>query len=406
MIQRPGNAEKVFVLTERPQDKVAALDWRPFKSGNTLGEMITAHNIRCNGLLKEKTPRPFADCLAEITPALTINTNLQKGPGPYAYNEVNNLKILLLDLDRGGFNPRELEPIRADLERKKRTVHLIQVSHSSKSISQAQYFGDESCILSTNPEVFRQQSDLECFLHAFREAYEAGWRGVVQNPFDASCLEKVYNEPYIHPRRGHFLRPGSEKGRSIKRVYREYRRAMPELLSEVRDAAIARELEEEQVVNLGRAAAVQELLLTLIIERVRPRPGYPISVRSIRIPSLEIPADRPLGMKELRPRKLLELRLSGPIGRLSQEQHRALTDLGFTAGARVSVQFDRPGVWERIALVEDTVRSERFAADLPSWRVNPRQPRVCLNENAFGLPIKESVTIDISRDNWPDIAVQ
>ncbi len=397
MKQRFLNTEEVLVLTNHPQNQEAALEWRPFWPGNTLGEIITAHNLRCNGMLKEKTPGPFVECLPEITPALTINTFSAGAPADLSKTQSRVLKILLLDLDQSHYTPQALEPIINRLDHQNQITHLVQVSRASRPESRADYFANETCILRSEPEIFQRQTEFEAFLHAYRFSYENAWCGVIKNPLDAPCVEEVHKEPYIHPRRGHFLKPNSQEGRSVERVYREYRRRLPKLLADIRDVAMARRLMEDQVVNLGRTAAIQELLLTLIAERVRPRPGYRVSVRSIRMPLLDMQADRPLEMRELEQKRLIALHLIGSVGGLDQDKANALAELGIRGGIRYAVQFDRPDVWGKIAPVRNNLRIEQLTSELPGWRVKPRDCRVSLSEISIGLQIEESKT---SHSSW------
>lgn len=389
------NTEEVLILTCTPQDVVRALEWRPFRQGNTLGEIVTAHNLRCDGLLQEKTPKSFVDYLPEIKPALTIGTCLAEDTGEIGPDRFNKVKILLLDLDSDQHSQQRLGLIRNQLAKRDRIFHLVQVSRSSRSVSWGGYFGENACILRSDPEVFHKQSDLEKFLHVFRETYENGWAGVIHNPLDAPCQEKAYSEPYIHPSRGHFLKPHSEQGKSVERVYRDYRKALPNLLTGIRDVAMARQLPKDQVVNLGRTAAIQELLLTLIAERARPYQGCPVSVDPIRMPLYTMPSARPLEMRELQKIPLIELRLTKPFGEFNAGQREALAELGFTDGVRAAVHFDRPDVWEKINQQESVVKSDPFTAELPGWPVRPRNCQVGLSEISFGLSIEESSSKDM-----------
>jgi len=395
MSQGLRNTEELLVLTCTPQDAITAIEWRPFKQGNKLGEIITAHNLRCHGLLQEKTPKAFVDCLPEIRPALTIGTCLAEETGNLDRDRLRRIKILLIDLDSDKHILRRLEPIKQQLAGLNRIFHLIQVSRSPRPVSWAGFFGEKVIVLKSDPEVITKQSDLEKFLHHYREAYENSWAGVIHNPLDAPCLEKKYREPYIHPSRSHFLRPGSEEGKSVERLYRAYRRGLPSLLSDIRDVAMARQIPEDQVANLGRSAAIQELLLTLITERMRPYPGYPISVNSIRMPLYDMPAVRPLEMREVQKARLLELKLLKPIRTLNPEQKGFLTELGFSDGMLTVIHFDGPAVWEKTSQLEGILKSESFSAELPSWPVKFENGQVGLNEVSFGLQIKESFSKDM-----------
>ena len=395
MSQGVRNTEELLILTCTPQDTITALEWRPFRQGNTLGEIITAHNLRCAGLLQQNTPQTFADCLPEIKPALTIGTCLAEDVGEESPNRLAKVKILLLDLDSGDPSQERLRTIRNQLAKWDRIFHFIQVSRSTRSVSWARFFGEKACILRSDPEVFLKQSDMEKFLHVFRQTYEDGWAGVIQNPLDAPCQEKSHNEPYIHPSRGHFLKPDSKQGKSVERVYRDYRKALPNLLNDIRDAAMARQLPEDQVVNLGRTAAIQELLLTLIGERARRYTGGPVSVSPIRLPIYAVPSTHPLEMRELQQIHLVVLQLMKPLRDLDDSQREVVTELGFSDGVSAAVYFDRPEIREEINKLENIVKSDDIEGELPGWPMRPEKCRVGFNEYSFGLNIEESLSKDM-----------
>ena len=395
MKQGVRNTEELLVLTCTPKEASAVIEWRPFKQGNTLGEIVTAHNLRCDGILQERTPKEFIECLPEIKPALTIGSCLAEEGDRLDGDRLGRVKILLLDLDSEEHTLQRMEPIRQQISKIDQMFYLVQVSRSSRPVSWAGFFGESHQILRTDPEVFTKQSEMEKFLHRFREAYENGWMGVIRNPLDSPCLEKAYYEPYIDPSRGHFLKPDSEEGKSVARIYRTYRSRLPNLVSSVRDRAMARQLPADQIVNLGRTAAIQELLLTLIAERLRPSPRSPVSVSPIRLPLMDIPASQPMGLRDIRETQLLGVHRLKPIHQLDESQLELLDKLGMNYGVFTSVHFDRPEIWEHIDRMGDVLKGEKFTAELPDWPVKYTSRQVGLNEVSFGLNIEESLSKDM-----------
>ena len=390
MNQGLRNTEELLPLTCAIKDKAAILFWRPFKQGNTLGEIVTAHNLRCDGGLQEKTPRAFVDCLPEIKPALIIGLYLPEKASDMREERLRRVKIVLVGLDGDKRTTLHLDPLKQQLATSRHLVHLVQVSQRMRPVSWTSAFEEIPNVLSTKPEIFTRQSELERFLHRFRESYENGWAGVVRNPLDATCLERAYNEPYIHPSRGHFLNPKSKGGKSVERVYRAYRKQLPRLLSGIRDAALARQLHEEQTVNLGRAAAIQELLLCFVAEKWRPIPGYPLSIDPIRLSLLEIPADRPLEMNTVQKTRLIGLRLVRLIQDLSEHELEILAALGISAKALTVIHYDSHVVREKAKELGGILKSEPFTAALPDWPSRHKESQVSLNEVCFGLKNEES----------------
>jgi hypothetical protein len=395
MKQGVRNTEELLVLTCTPKDTSAVIEWRPFKQGNTLGEIVTAHNLRCDGILQERTPKEFIECLPEIKPALTIGSCLAEDSDRLDGDRLGRVKILLLDLDSEEHTLQRMEPIKQQISKVDQMFYLVQVSRSSRPVSWAGFFGESRQILRTDPEICTKQSEMKKFLHQFREAYENGWMGVIRNPLDSPCLEKAYYEPYIHPSRGHFIKPDSEEGKSVARIYRTYRSRLPNLVSSVRDSAMARQLPADQVVNLGRTAAIQELLLTLIAERLRPSPRSPVSVSPIRMPLMDIPASQSMGLRDIRKIQLLGVHRLKPIHQLDESQLELLEELGMNHGVLTSIHFDRPEIWEHIDRMGDILKAEKFTAELPGWPVKYTSRQVGLNEVSFGLNIEESLLKDM-----------
>ena len=395
MNQGVRNTEELLVLTCSPKDAKAPIDWRLFKNGNTLGEMVTAHNLRLDGLLQLRTPKDFRDCLRGIKPALTIGACLAKDMVSQGSERFGNVKILLLDLDSGEMDLQRMELIGQHISDLKQVFHLVQVSRSSQPVSWAGFFADNSRLLPTEPDVFTKQAELENFLHHFRKVYEEAWMGVVDNPLDAPCLEKVYNEPYVHPSHGYFLKPGSKEGQSVERLYRLYRMRLAGLLMNIRDASIARHLSEQETTNLGRNAAMQELLLTLVAESARPQPDYPVSVEPIRRALSEIPADQPVGLKDLVKMRLLVTHRLKPVSLLDDQQKQLLIELGVSYGILTAVHYDQPEIWNKISQLEGIVKGERLTAELIDWPAKRDFRPVRLNEVSVGLNIEESLSKDM-----------
>ena len=395
MNQGVRNTEELLVLTCTPQDTDTVIEWRPFKHGNTLGEIVTAHNLRCDGILQERTPREFTDCLQDIKPAVTIGACVTGDSKDLDADRLGRVKILLLDLDSEDLSLERLEPLRQVLSSMDQMFHLIQISQSTRLVSWSGFFAQAGQILSTDPEVFTRQSEVEAFFHYFRETYENSWNGVIHNPLDAPCLERVYDEPYVHPSHGHFLKPDSEEGKSVERIYRTYRSRLPNLLTSIRDTAMMYSLPEDQVINLGRSAAIQELLLTLIAERTRPTPTTPVSVEAIRVPPKNIPAERSIGLKDLQKANLLAVHRLKPIRQLNDPQLEILERLGMNYGVTTSIHHDAHETRELISQMGDVLGSDKFTAELPVWPVSGAIRRFGLSEISFGLDIRESQSKDM-----------
>ncbi|KPK09781.1 MAG: hypothetical protein AMJ56_09820 [Anaerolineae bacterium SG8_19] len=382
--------EELLVLYQRPDERAGVPGWRPFKEGDSLEEIISDHNLQCQEIVKQNIPSRLLECTKAIRPSLKIAWCELDQVQQSGSLQLGRPTILLLDLDAIQGDVNKLVRFRDALDRQRRIVYLLQVRRSFPGESLLPFFKNASCILSTGKEICEQQSDLESFLAAFRQAHGDSWMGISQNPFDAPCQKGAYTEPYVHPRHGHFINPMSEEGESIRRVYLAYHDRLPVLAAEARDVTMARKLPAEQAINLGRAAAIQELLLALIAEKARHRPVYPVSVEAIRQPLLNVAASQPFELNQIKEFNLVAVHLPHVRLQPTLEECEQLDGLGLAKGAFVAVHHDRPAIWERIKRLEGVVTTETFMAELPDWQVAPGPCEVGLSEICFGVRIEES----------------
>lgn len=382
--------EELLVLYRPPDERAGVPGWRPFREGNALEEIVSDHNLQCQELVKQNIPVQLLECIKAIRPSLKIvwrELDQDRRPGGL---QLGRPTILLLDLDAFQGDMSKLAPFKDALARQRRLVHLVQVRRSFPAESLFPFFEGAACILSAGNEVCEQQSELEAFLTAFRQAHGDSWRGIGQNPFDAPCQKGAYTEPYVHPRHGYFITPLSEEGESIRRVYLAYHDKLPALAAQARDVAMARKLPAEQAINLGRSAAIQELLLALVAEKARRRPVYPVSVEAIRQPLFNVPVGQPFELNQLQEVKLVAVHLPHVRLQPTREECAQLDGLGLAKGAFAAVHHDRPALWEQIKRLQGLVTAETFTADLPGWQAAPGPCEVGLSEFSFGVRIEES----------------
>lgn len=389
--------EELLVLYQRPDDRAGIPGWRPFKEGNALEEIVSDHNLHCQEIVKHSVPPQLLECTKSIRPSLKIIwgelDQVQQSEGLI----LGRPTILLLDLDALQGEVNKLIPIRDVLARQRRLVHLVQVRRLHPAASLLSFFAGAACILIAEKEIFEQQSELEAFLAVFRQAHGDCWTGIGLNPFDAPCQKGAYTEPYVHPRHGHFINPMSEEGESIRRVYLAYHDRLPALAAESRDVAVARKLPAEQAINLGRSAAIQELLLALVAEKARQRPVYPVSVEAIRQPLVNVPAGQPFELNQLKEVELVAVHLRQVRLQLTPEECEQLEGLGLAKGAFAAVHYDHPAIWERIKSLEGLVTAETFTAELPGWQRVSSPCEVGLSEFSFGVRIEESFSRGIDK---------
>jgi hypothetical protein len=382
--------EELLILSRQPEDGNDRPDWRPFAGGQTLEEFVARHNRLCREAVLENTSNQLVACADSVTPVLKIRqVHLDNLTGRDRF-KLGRPALLLLDLDTLQGAADQLEELRKAFSQQKRLLHLLQVSGSAQAQSYAPIFESTACVLLGEREIFCQEEELNEFFNTFGRAHGDVWHGIARNPYDAPCRNGLYAEPFVHPRHGHFIQPMSDSGETIRRVFLAYRDALPAIAARTRNIALARKLDTEQSRNLGRASAIQELLLDLVAETVRRRPVYPVSVENIRFPLVQVPVDEPLELNQLREMKLVAVHLRPSKLQPAQEECEKLAGLGVAKGAFAAVHRDRPGLWQRLEGLGEIVSAEQFTAELPAWNDKPRRGDLSLNEACFGVRIEES----------------
>ncbi|MGW8318573.1 MAG: hypothetical protein ACWGPS_04945 [Candidatus Promineifilaceae bacterium] len=388
--QVPRLLEEILILTNGGEGQPAGLSWQPFQDGKAIERIVLDSYERYRECMAEGKLGYLADCAADMLPVPELITRSLSELDPSAPVQLDRISIVLLNLDAVGGWKKQLAIIRDSLLALGRHIHLVQISRLGDVETAVRLFGPTGQVLIADPEICREESQLARFLNRFFEIQMHAWRGAAQNPFDTPCKEGAYRDPYVHPRHGHFVDPQGARGQSIARVYRDYRRKLPALIADVRDTAMARELVEAQVVNLGLAAAMQEFLLRLAVEQLQLPPGTTVSVASIRRPLSDIPVDSPLGLRDLQPARLVELHLTYSEKQPTLEECDALETLGLGGSAVAALHFNRSELLEITARLSGRVAVRPFMAELPAWDFEPEPSQARFTESSFGVNVEES----------------
>lgn len=383
-------AEELVVLSDEPRDTSTILNWRPYGSGNTLGEIVTAHNLRSQASFMQSVPGLAVDCIKSVLPILCTAALTTADLDSLKDERLERIKIILLDLDNVDSQADRLVKFSRRFSDQQRILHLLLIGRTGSASSYVEAFKDSPYVHLAGARICRQQSQLEACLRAFYQTFGRAWVGVVRNPFDTLCPDNVISEPYIHPRHRHFIYPRCRQSRAVGRACQAYQTARPAIVADVRDVALAKSLSAEQTMTLGRSAAIQEFLLALVTERVRPGPGYPASVRDIRLSLFDMEVDTSFDLRNVQRTSLLQLHLAQSRRRPTQDQCDTLAELGFSQGVLAVVHSDSPEVRALAERLEDLITIRAFDADLPNWRAKTRPTSMGLNEISLGLRIEES----------------
>jgi hypothetical protein len=361
--------EEVLALAVTPPGCRSVLDWCPFSGGDSLGDLIIAFNHRCQRRFELKVPGLLHQTGRGVPPILNVIPTDLAHIGELAYERLGRLKVIVLDLDAISNHEEELAWFREELAQSTHLFYLVQVSNEPEPVSFAEYFQDVAHILPTHPEIFQRQGEFEAFLDTICAYHLDAWRGINQNPLAFMAEpEEIADEV--------FERPVS----------------LTELAIAVRDAAMERELPEEQVVNLAQAAALQESVLGRIGQQLRPYPSHPMLFDAVRRPLAEIPAVWPFEVDDLYPASLLAVRFIPQRQVISEEQRLLLDELGFVDSSKpaTGVYFDEPGMCEQLDRLSGVVTVVPFTADWIHWEAGEAHFEGGLSEISLGIPIEES----------------
>jgi len=399
MTQESYWIEELLILSKQPESmptgEGTVLDRCPFEHGQSFGDLIATYNS-CSRANSERTFFQFIDCVEKFAPTLPAVAWDLGESNQFELFKPGRTKIILLDLNAFQGKWDRLLPLREVIYQGNKLVHLLQFSRSTNIKSVAGFFDNLPRSLVIDGGLCRTPNELSSFMNTFCLVHVKAWQGIASNPYDTPCWDRVYNEPYVHPRHGHFIKPLGDEGNLVRRVYQSYYKALPELAIQIRDVAIARSMPAEQVIYLGRAAAVQELLLTLIAEQLRPRPDCLVSVEAIRSSLFDFPVDEQVESSKLQEDCLVEISPVPSNHQPTQEQQAELQALGLE-GDGVVVHRDRPELWRRLDSLQELVSTNLFTAELPAWDMKPGPYAVGFNETSFGIRIEESFSSKLDK---------
>jgi hypothetical protein len=363
--------------------------WKPFGTGPDLGAIVASFNQRGAERILGATADLVRACACQVAPrlcaaAVTLGQIERLAPG-----QLQLVSILLLDLDTLALHPQALALLQDLLDEQRPVYHLLQVGRRPDVRSLHGYFQARARVLIPEEPVFTDLEALVAYLDCILVKHERAWQGVLSNPYDITC-SGLYGEPYVHPRHSHFVEAEGAGAESFRRAYDGYHSRLAETVREVRDAAMARGLNDAQTVNLGRGWAVQTFLLSLVAEQVRRRPEELISVKPVGRSLFEMPTASPLKLECLRRTVLVVVHLNPPQRRPGAAQRAALSELGLAGGVTAVVHLDRPELWRKIYLLSAFISVDSFEAELPVWNGGEYPEEVGFTEAAFSVNIEES----------------
>ena len=324
---------KLLALTHISENDTV-LDWCPFEGGDRLDTIITNYNIRCI--------QSYSECLPEAIEAIVEGIDTMED---FDLSTVRDLKsedfddihIILIDLDAiGEIEERTtmLDHIKACLS-KTHFTFLLQVSRASSKKSLVTYFLPLP-VGPSKPEIMSDQETFERWLNGFCEHY--------RTPYTAPPPDMIMGDP---------------------KALRTYYKTLPGVAAKVRDAAIIRDLSEEETISLAHQVSMKEIALTRIAEQVHTRTNRDVVLDAIREPVVDMPIELDFQPPALRQVNLVELYVAQPMNELTIAQRDILSGLGIKEGF-AAVFPDQPTVWDSVSSVKGVVKTTKFSAEMPA----------------------------------------
>ncbi|MEW6162171.1 MAG: hypothetical protein AB1606_02460 [Nitrospirota bacterium] len=322
---------RLLALVYTPATGKSILDWTPFEGGDTLDKIITNHNVRCiEGYQRLRWLPEFIEDLVE---GIDIVPHDLSTVDKLRIWDFASIRIIMVDLN-AIWEQTKIEQIKVRMSKHDQYYFLAQVSRSPSIMSRITDFQPLPVKPST-PEIIVDQTTFEEWLSRFCEGYCTTITSMPPPTGDLSTIQA-------------------------------YIKALPEVAAKVRDAAIIRDLSEEEIVTLAHQAAMQEFTLARIAGQVRTRTKRRVVLDAIRMPIDRIAIESFLQQTPTLQRvKLVEVSLERPMSELTTEQRNIVVGLNIKRKTDAAVHLDQPSILDRVSSLRGVVKVTKFTAMLP-----------------------------------------
>lgn len=349
------NQIHLLALANTPESCTSILDWVPFPGGDTLGQVINRHNERCvQGYQQLGLLRDWIETLAEVVKIvphdLSTIEDLRK-------KDFAKIRILVIDLDAIEKARTVMRKITLLMAGYDHFYHLAQISQEHSAVPCTEDFAGLP-VIPSRPPVLMDLSVFKSFLARLCEAHRTVLSSYPLLPLPSSRPDEITEQDLVE---------ASLSVASSRRANPQYIEALPSVASDIRDAAILRDLSLEETATLTRQAAIQELALARIAAQVRTPTKRQVIVDAIREPVSKIVFALPTQTPRIQEVGLVKLSLARPKHDLTAEQRKTLAGLGVRGKTFAAVHFDQPSTWDQIDRVKGLVEATRFSADLPDF---------------------------------------
>jgi len=332
---------RILPLSFVPQGGNSILDWRPFQDGDTLGEIIEKHNTRCYESYRKYNW--LEDFIKELGEGIEVLLHDLTSLDQLELKEFAKIDMILIDIKAIG---KKLESVRKTKHRMAthvKSYHLPQISEDPDAKSCLQDFAPLA-IVPSYPEILSNQKSFEIYLQKFCNFYR----------------EALNSIPPAPSTRG--------GGKELTRVFNSYIDSIPDIASEVRDAAIKNNFTSRQQVQiLAQRAGAFEFTLGKLAEQIRDKTKPHVILDSIRETIDEISVKPGTIKTRFKGVDLLQVSIKSTLNELSPNVRIKLETLGLKQKNASVVHFNQKQIWDKLEGLENHLSIKEFSADLPSW---------------------------------------
>jgi hypothetical protein len=321
---------RLLPLTYVPRTCSSILEWCPFLGGDKLDLIVNDHNNRC---LNSKTTW-LPEQVEELVYGIRVVKYDLSTVDQLRIKDFADISIILIDLEAVGGNTAVLDQVKARMSRTKR-YYLPQITNKPGVSSLLGYFG-YLALCPSDPVIMKDQREF------------VGW------------LNYRFNEtPHIaiQTLTASMIAPAG--GRAARKPYFE---TLSKLAGEIEDTALMRSLSLEDTEKFAKNVAARESALSRVKEMARKASGLNVSLEAIS-GLFEMPAEP--GSLNLTPNKFITVWLDRPKDMLTEDQLTIVDALDIKQEKVSTVHVDLPNVRSSIGKLGKTVRTSKFALDLP-----------------------------------------
>ena len=333
---------KLLALAHTPKTGNSIRDWRPFEE-DTLDTIIRNYNKRCLERYQEKEclQEYIGNCMEVIR---IVDVDLSTVRSKLESKHFDDIHIILIDIDAiGEIEERKtvLDFIKVCLSNRHRTF-LPQVSRTPSAMSYDVTYFKPKLVKIPMPDIMGDQATFEGWLNEeICERFQ-----ICYTVFTAPPPDEIRNNP------ADLL---------------VYQKNLPWVADKVRDAAIIKDLSEEETVALAHQASMQEVALTRIVEQVHTRTNRDVVLDAIREPVVDMPIELGFQSPALRQVNLVELHVTQPMYMMTIEQRNIMRGFGIKEEVEpfAVVVPDQPTVRDSVEKLKGVAKTTKFSAELP-----------------------------------------